>query len=160
MATGGPQLPWAIRVCMQVWSGLLGRMPKKSMLMPAPPPAQLTGNLFVIDVSAIERGWSMLPPQHIWSQHGAASRASLPRRWAAMAALAPGVPLCLSCDAGPAPVLSDSTAASHKYTHMAAPRVMHPQSSADLCRSHIAGWAVQLRAISCQDIFNPLAGAD
>eukprot|EP00892_Ulva_mutabilis_P007084 jgi/Ulvmu1/4748/UM020_0032.1 len=73
-----------------VWSGLLGRMPKKSMLMPSPPPAQLTGNLFVIDVSAIERGWSMLPPQRIWSQHGAASRATLPRRWAAMAALGPG----------------------------------------------------------------------
>lgn len=78
---------------MQVWSGLLGRMPKKSVLMPSPPPAQLTGNLFMIDVSAIERGWSMLPPQRIWSQHGPASRATLPRRWAAMATLAPGGPL-------------------------------------------------------------------
>ena len=80
---------------MQVWSGVLGRMPKRGMLTSAPPPPQLTGNLFAIDLAAIDRGWSMVPAGRL---HAADSRVGpvMPRRWGAMSALGPGAhpPAC------------------------------------------------------------------
>ena len=76
---------------MQVWSGVLGRMPKRGMLASAPPPPQLTGNLFAIDLGSIDRGWSMVPVARLNAADSGVGPV-LPRRWAAMSALGPGSP--------------------------------------------------------------------
>lgn len=74
---------------VQVWSGVLGRMPKRGVLASAPPPPQLTGNLFSIDLAAIDRGWSMVPAARLNAGDSAVGPVQ-PRRWAAMSALGPG----------------------------------------------------------------------
>lgn len=77
------------RSVVQVWSGVLGRMPKRGVLTSTPPPPQLTGNLFAIDLAAIDRGWSMVPAARLNSSDSGVGPV-VPRRWAAMSALGPG----------------------------------------------------------------------
>jgi hypothetical protein len=93
MATRGPWKGFESLVermyAVQVWSGMLGRMPKRGVLASVPPPPQLTGNLFAIDLAAIDRGWSMVPAARLNSADSGIGPV-VPRRWAAMAALGPG----------------------------------------------------------------------
>jgi hypothetical protein len=72
-----------------VWSGLMGRMPKRGLLASMPPAPHLTGNLFVLDLAAVDHGWAMLPPSSIHSGDGLTERVP-PRKWASMASIGPG----------------------------------------------------------------------
>ena len=75
----------------QVWSGLMGRMPKRGMLASMPPAPHLTGNLFMLDLANIDHGWAMLPARAV--QAGTEVGLVPPRKWAAMTSLADGAPL-------------------------------------------------------------------
>ena len=66
----------------------MGRLPKRTMLATMPPAPHLTGNVFAIDLAAVDRGWSMQPAAGIGAADGAAAAA--PRKWAAMAEVASG----------------------------------------------------------------------
>jgi hypothetical protein len=76
-------------LCLQVWSGLMGRLPKRTMLSTMPPAPHLTGNLFMIDLAAVDRGWAMLPAGSIGAPHADAPPTE-PRKWAAISELEPG----------------------------------------------------------------------
>jgi hypothetical protein len=89
---------------VQVWSGVLGRMPKRGVLSSTPPPPQLTGNLFAIDLAAIDRGWSMVPAARMHAGDSGVGPV-LPRRWAAMAALGPGTLQTSRAEAPPSHIL-------------------------------------------------------
>jgi hypothetical protein len=78
---------------MQVWSGLMGRMPKRGVLASMPPAPHLTGNLFVLDLAAVDHGWSMLPPSSIQNADRLADLV-VPRKWAAMTSISPGALFC------------------------------------------------------------------
>ena len=75
-----------------MWSGHMGRLPKRSMLATAPPPPHLTGNLFVIDLAAVDHGWAMLPAQAIHAAEPGIAPVP-PRKWAGIAELSPGTSL-------------------------------------------------------------------
>lgn len=84
----------------------MGRLPKRSMLATTPPPPHLTGNLFVIDLAAVDHGWAMLPAQAIHATE--AGVAPVPaRKWAGMTELSPGVQRSerVACNAAPSEAL-------------------------------------------------------